>query len=331
MSLDRFRKVKYYIGAMSANSVDAILSMDDDIKSKIGFISSRRQIDCSGGYVNNWSTKSFKDYVRSKDKNFLLCRDHGGPDQGTEVDDGLESFIDDSEHLDIIHVDPWKKYQNLQEGSEITVSSILSIYEKNPRVFFEVGTEEAIRKFNNQDLLFFLNHLQENLSEEIFKKIVYCVVQSGVGLDLGSQLNTGKFDKNRLSEMIDICKDFGLLTKEHNSDYLNKQEMEKRFACGLDSANIAPEMGQIETRFYIKNFLKKDQELFEKVYNLCLDSRKWEKWVSSDFNPEVDRERLVLICGHYIFSHDHFPISLSANDKLLLWKTLQNKINSLIS
>ena len=46
-------------------------------------IASRRQIDSEefgGGYVNNWSTKSFADYVKKKDKkNFIiLSRDHGG-------------------------------------------------------------------------------------------------------------------------------------------------------------------------------------------------------------------------------------------------------------
>ena len=47
-------------------------------------IASRRQIDSSelgGGYVNNWTTESFSNYVKKKDKkkNVVLCRDHGGP------------------------------------------------------------------------------------------------------------------------------------------------------------------------------------------------------------------------------------------------------------
>ena len=47
-------------------------------------IASRRQIDCDsfgGGYVENWSTEEFSEYVKKNDrsKNIILARDHGGP------------------------------------------------------------------------------------------------------------------------------------------------------------------------------------------------------------------------------------------------------------
>ena len=52
-------------------------------------IASRRQIDSeqfNGGYVNNWTTSKFANYVKTKDKNtnIILSRDHCGPWQNNE-------------------------------------------------------------------------------------------------------------------------------------------------------------------------------------------------------------------------------------------------------
>ena len=76
-----------------------------------------------------------------------------------------------------------------------------------------------------------------------FNKIKYAVVQSGVGIDLGKRINTGKYDESRLSEFIDVCKHWKVLSKEHNGDYLTNQEIKDKFNVGLDALNIAPEFG----------------------------------------------------------------------------------------
>ena len=46
--------------------------------------------------------------------------------------------------------------------------------------------------------------------------------------------------------------------------------------------------------------------LFNKFFKTCLDSKKWVKWVSKDFKPEENKERLINICGHYVFSYPEF-------------------------
>ena len=58
--------IKFFIGPMSTNVVDAVIEVNNDNNLKIGFIPSRRQVECNGGYVNNWATKSFSKYVKSK-------------------------------------------------------------------------------------------------------------------------------------------------------------------------------------------------------------------------------------------------------------------------
>ena len=74
-----------------------------------------------------------------------------------------------------------------------------------------------------------LIHLRTKLEPEIFENIEYVVVQSGVGLDLGKQVNTGVFDPDRLRNMVSVCKKFGKKSKEHNGDYLTNQEIKDKF------------------------------------------------------------------------------------------------------
>ena len=56
------------------------------------------------------------------------------------------------------------------------------------------------------------------------------------------------------------------------------------------------------------NKLKVDNniELIDKFYKLCFDSKKWIKWVSKDFKPEENKEKLIEICGHYVFAKKEF-------------------------
>ena len=103
--------VKFFVGPMSKNVVDAVIEVNNDKNLKIGFIPSRRQVEYNGGYVNNWATESFSEYVKSKNNTIAIERDHGGPGQGYKDDDGIKSYEIDAKYFDIIHIDPWKKYQ----------------------------------------------------------------------------------------------------------------------------------------------------------------------------------------------------------------------------
>ena len=299
---------KYFIGPMSKNVVDAVIEANQNLKKSIGFIPSRRQVEYNGGYVNNWTTKSFSNYVKSYDPSILITRDHGGPGQGYSMDDGTDSYKEDANYFDIIHIDPWKKFPDYDAGLEQTIFGIKLCNATNPNCLFEVGTEEAIRVFSESDLSKLLGDLEKNLSKELFLKIKYGVVQSGVGLDLGNQINTGTFDPNRLRKMVEICDSYNILSKEHNGDYLSFDEMETRFEIGLNSINIAPEFGQLETDFFIEILKKTDDKLFEDFYNICFQSKRWEKWVDKSFNPEAEKEKVIKISGHYVFSEPNFII-----------------------
>jgi hypothetical protein len=166
--------------------------------------------------------------------------------------------------------------------------------------------------------------LRTNSEYEFFENIKYAVVQSGVGIDLGKQINTGKYDEARLSEFIDVCKRWGVLSKEHNGDYLSNQEIKDKFDIGLDAINIAPEFGQLETLCYLDHI----GDDFEQFYQLCYKSKRWEKWVDKDFVPHENKKELIKICGHYILSDENFKrIKPNIDDKIKI--RIKNKLREL--
>jgi len=312
---------KFYIGPMSKNVVDAVLEFNDETNNKIGFIPSRRQVEYDGGYVNNWTTKEFSRYVNGKT---IIERDHGGPGQGYKTDSGITSFTEDSKYLDIIHIDPWKIFSDYGSGLESTIQFIKLIYGLNPNILFEVGTEEAIRKFSVSEFNDLLIDLSRQLPLEMFSNIKYAVVQSGVGLDLGKRINTGTFDSDRLSDMVQICREFDILSKEHNGDYLTNSQIKTRFDMGLDSLNIAPEFGQLETHCYLQEF----RDNIENFYNICYKSKRWEKWVSNDFIPYENKEELIKICGHYVLSDKKFLL-IKPDIDIKIKLAIKNKLRDL--
>jgi len=317
---------KYYIGPMSKNVVDCVINHGQQYS--IGLIPSRRQVDYCGGYVNMWNTKTFSEYVRSFNSSVLLCRDHGGENQGQEPDDGLSSFLSDSEHFDLIHIDPFRVSNTMLDAAEKTKTAIQTI--SNSNLMYEVGTEEAIYRYQPEELKWFLDYLKMGLTEEQFSQIKYVVVQSGTRLDLSTRTNTGNFNKRRLKSFIKVVKKFGLMSKEHNGDYLTDSfDVELRFESGLDAINIAPEFGQIESEYYLEE-CKKDKALFDELYLICYNSGKWKKWVKDV--GRISESELIMTCFHYILSDEVFLKKIKSqflNADQLIQKRISSKLKLL--
>ena len=319
---------KYFIGPMSKNIVDSIIEFCNETENKIGLIPSRRQIEWDGGYVNNWITKDFSDYVNRKSNNIILQRDHSGPGQGQYNDNGFISLISDCKYLDLIHIDPWKKYPEYNDGLEWTIEMIKVCDAINPNLKYEIGTEEAIRRFEPGDLDKLAYDLKQKLEDDLFAKIKYLVIQSGTSLKGTNQ--TGHYDSQRLSDMIWIAKKYNLLSKEHNGDYIPVSIIKEKFDLGLDAINIAPEFGLIETQTYLDEI--DDSQLFKKYFQICYDSKKWVKWVNYDFDPYLNKKELIKICGHYILSNPEFLLEIKSQFPDIDQKiknNIKNKLNEL--
>lgn len=309
---------KYYICPMSKNIVDVVLEMDS---TNFGLIPTRRQIDWDGGYVNGWDTKSFYDYVKSKNNTIVLERDHAGELQGKSPDDGCISYAHDSNYFDIIHIDPWKFWSNdWVNGANATIKSIEYLYSLNKETRYEISTEESIKYFSDLELKEILNYCKVNLGSHLFENIEYVVVQSGVDLDLVNMKNIGIFNESRMKSFINVVKSFGKKCKEHNGDYLSNDELRIRFDNGVDSINIGPEIAQIETLTYL-DYMSDVQ--IEEFYEICLESKKWERWLPINFDFE-DKKKLIQVCGHYCFQLYDLP-----KIDIVVKENIENKLKSL--
>jgi hypothetical protein len=291
---------------MSKNVVDSVI--DFSLKyseKKITFIPSRRQIDHNSGYVNEWTSSSFSAYVKSKNNNILLERDHGGPGQGYCMDDGEESLLNDCNYMDIIHIDPWKTAVSMEDGINKTICLLKKCYEKNPNILFEIGTEESIYSMAVNDVELLILSVKENVSNEIFDNIKYLVIQCGTKLK--ACVNTGEYNEEKLQNMLNICKKYNVIAKEHNGDWVSIELINSKLAQGLTNINIAPELAEIETNVLLEKIKETNNvDVFETLFQLCYESKRWEKWVSSHFNPFDNKEKIIQISAHYIYSTSEF-------------------------
>jgi hypothetical protein len=314
-------ETKYYLGPMSLNIVDCVNKINNENeKCIIGLIPSRRQVEYSGGYVNNWTTQQFSHYVKQSCKYTTLQRDHGGRLQGNSIDDGKESYLQDIKNgFNIIHIDPWKSAENIKDGCIKSIDDINYCLSLNKNIKFEIGTEEAIYPYDENDLEFILNYLKQNLNHN-YHSIEYAVVQGGTKLK--DSINIGDYNLSKLKNMCDIANNYGLKSKEHNGDYLTKQQIDAKFEKGLSAINIAPEFGVEETKILLSLMNKQQVEQF---YNICFESKKWTKWVSNNFDL-TNKEELIKVCGHYNFTSEFVIKFVTPDMNSYIQNILKNKI-----
>ena len=341
--LDNYRQGKnctlLCIGPMSKNCVDATIELADQYKSPLMLIASRRQIDSEqfgGGYVENWSTKQFSDYVRSKDinKNIILARDHGGPWQNEieknkkmNLKDAMQSAkdsycadIDAGFHM--LHIDP-----SIDIHSQPTADQILErVYElydfswsyaqqKGKDIIFEIGTEEQSGSNNSkEELEYTLESMRKFCKNNKLPFPSFIVIQAGTRVM--ETKNIGSFDSPirianelppeiQIPQMIDICNKFGIFMKEHNTDYLSTDSLKWQPRLGIHAANIAPEFGVAETRAFI-SILKEGghNDLVDEFLKISYESMKWKKWMIK--NTDANDTDRAIIAGHYVFSSNEF-------------------------
>jgi tagatose-1,6-bisphosphate aldolase non-catalytic subunit AgaZ/GatZ len=323
------------VGPMSKNCVDATIELADQYKTPLMLIASRRQIDSEqfgGGYVENWTTKQFADYVNEKDvnKNIILARDHGGPwqnelekSQNMNLNEAMQS-AKDSYRADIdagfhmLHIDPSVDIHS-QPNIDQVLERVYELYDfcwsyaqqKNQDIIFEIGTEEQSGSNNSkEELEYTLDNIRKfcNINKIPFPSFV--VIQAGTRVI--ETKNIGSFDSPirvanelppeiQIPQMVNICHKYGIFMKAHNTDYLSTESLRWQPRLGVHAANIAPEFGVAETKAFVEILEKNNQnDLLDEFLRISYDSRKWEKWMLNNTNA-TDTDRAI-IAGHYIFS-----------------------------
>lgn len=291
---------KLFVSPTSENIIDSLLEISTIYP--LGIIASRNQIDFNSGYVSNFNTESFFNYIKEKTSNVILCRDHGGK-QNKKDNNDLKSLKKDCGFFDIIHIDAFKFFTSFNDSCNYTSNCIKMCLDINPNLYFEVGTEEAVFKYDPNFLDLYLEEISHKLSEKEFSRIKYAVGQSGAVIDVYSGKNDGILDLDKLLKFKHVSNKFKVLLKEHNGDYLNLASgIIPRFKNGLDAINIGPEFAQIENEIYF-NSIKDREDLKEEYYKICLNSDLWLNWIKEENTPE--KNLIIKSFGHYVFSELH--------------------------
>jgi fructose/tagatose bisphosphate aldolase len=319
--------MKLFLGPVSINTIDATIEFAENNNIELGLIPSRRQIDYDGGYVGDFNSQSFSKYVKDRTSKVKIFRDHGGESQGKSIkEDTFMSFYTDCTHFDFIHLDPFLKYKDINTAAQKTSEYLKFCDFVNPSIRYEVGTEQALREISTDELEEFILILNKSLTVEQFSKVKYLVIQCGTKLKNGK--NIGAYDKNKLKDMLAVAKRYGLISKEHNGDYQEANIIKEKFNLGLDCINIAPELGVIESSTIIEELNPNSMSI---LFQQCLNSGKWKKWVSDDFDPHKNKIELIKICGHYIYSSEEFKQFKKQNLSDVIDFTVKNKIKNKIA
>ncbi len=327
------RKTLLGIGPMSLNVVDSSIELANQYNLPLMLIASRRQIDSAnfgGGYVNNWTTEKFANYVKKKDKkkNIILCRDHGGPWQNNleitkkynlrqAMKSAKESYLQDIKNdFKIIHIDAsinLKSNNKINDALERTYELYEFCYAQAKKqkkdIIIEVGTEEQTGTTNTfEEIEFFLNKLVSFCELKKLPKLFFIVLQSGT--KVMEMKNIGIFEsivriKNELPveiqifKLLEICKKFGVYFKEHNTDYLTNESLKWHPFLGIHASNVAPEFGVEETKKLLELMNYYKPKLSKKFIELTVQSGKWKKWMLDKNASDVYK---TLIAGHYVYS-----------------------------
>ncbi len=343
------------VGPMSKNIVDACIELVEQYNVPLMMISSRRQIDSDifgGGYVNNWSTERYSNYIRSKSPNnkIILCRDHGGPWQNSleikkkyselkAMESAKRSYESDiNSNFKVIHIDT-----SLDINSTPKIDKVLDrtfeLYEhcfsyaskKKKEILFEVGTEEQSGVTNTyEETEYFLNKLSKFCKRNNLPKLFFIVLQSGT--KVMETRNIGTFEslvriKNEIPAEIqifkikEICKKYKVYFKQHNTDYLSDESLNWHPKLGIHAANVAPEFGVAETRNLL-NLMKKYKmlNLYDEFIDLCAKSNKWKKWKID--GSKLNDYQKTIICGHYLYSSEKGKAIIDETKSRLIKKNI---------
>lgn len=323
------------VGPMSANCIDATIELANDYEICMMLIASRRQIDSAkfgGGYVNNWTTEQFAQYVIDHDKKgkIFLARDHGGPWQNSiekeqklslrrAMESAKESYRADIEAgFQIIHIDTSVDIYG-QPNVDEALERLYELYEfcwscaqhLDRKILFEIGTEEQSGSTDREEELEYTLHSVNMFCRNNKLPLpMFVVVQAGTRVLETS--NVGSFDSPvrvadeippeiQIPKMIDLCRKYNIFMKAHNTDYLSNEALQWYPRLGIHAANVAPEFGVAETKALVSVLENNGLfELAERFLDVSYKSGKWEKWMMKDTKATA-RERAI-IAGHYVFA-----------------------------
>ncbi|MSR70968.1 hypothetical protein EXS62_02935 [Candidatus Kaiserbacteria bacterium] len=294
--------IELAIGPMSPETVEATFRYSHFHRVPLMLIASKSQVDYAGGYVNGWTTKTYMDFVGEMRTTYnnaqvKICRDHCGPGFNGNYDlaDTYATIDEDiRQGFDLIHIDYCHFKGPRDEQRAETKKAIEHCLAQKPTVQIEIGTDE------NTGANYSLPNLAEWEKEiDFFKSFCtpeFYVVQTG---SLVKEINqAGTFNAAFVEQVSKMLKTKNLKLKEHNADYLPKDDIAARRGI-VDAQNIAPQLGVVQTQTVLTKCLIYGIPIDEFVRTVH-DGGKWKKWMHTNTADNI--LLTVAIAGHYHFT-----------------------------
>ena len=310
---------------MSKEIIDILADHTVDEEYPLMIIASRNQVDYNSGYV--CTTQELADLVKDKKtENLLLCRDHCGPyfadsDKGLTLEEAMLQCkrtieADIAAGFDLIHIDVSKITENQLDYGKELIDYALSL---NPAIKLEFGSEDN----TGVDVASSIGRLEPQLAflEQYKDNVVFFVTQTG---SLTKDGQAGNFNVETNKQVGEQIRAAGFLFKEHNADYFTAEDIQNRINAGVDSLNIAPQLGKLQTDT-LKEFAP--QDAWDKFADYVYSQNKWQRWVA----PGVtDKDLAVSVSGHYCFNSDEYRNVLASIDIVKFIGELIVRINNLL-
>jgi len=325
LKADNMKQFKLGFGPMSKEIIEILARHTKENNYPLMIIASRNQVDYVTGYVCTAAelAEQIKEY---RNPNLLLCRDHCGPyfsdlDRGLTIEDAMDRCMktisaDIAAGFDLIHIDVSRIKDNQLHHAKSLIEYALNL---NPDIMLEFGSEDNTGIDINSSLaridvqLGFLNPYKNNVK--------FFVSQTG---SLTKDGQAGTFDVARNKEVGEQIRAAGFLFKEHNADYFTAEDIQQRIDAGLDSLNIAPQLGVIQTTL-LKQFAPTD--LWTTFSDLVYSQNYWQRWVPEGI---TDKDIAVNVSGHYLFSSQTYKDIIAGIDYDKFKSQLAKQITELL-
>lgn len=320
------------VGPMSMEIVEAVYRYSHYHRKDLMLIASKNQIDHNGGYVNRWNTQEFMAFIKTMDSKYpnskvRVCRDHCGPGFNGiyDLQDTYKTIGEDIRcGFDLIHIDLCHMQGTNSEKLEESKKAIEYCLKLNPEISLEIGTDENLGD----------NYSVSNLEEmecEVdfftrFCKPEFYVIQTG---SLVKEINqVGKFNESFVKRASEMLRKKGLKLKEHNADYLSKDEIIFRKGI-VDSQNIAPQLGVVQT-MHVLNKCRVYGIDYTNFENIVYLGGKWKKWLNK--NTPENKFLCLVIAGHYHFSSPEYKeISSKLEERENISESIIDRIMEVIN
>lgn len=319
------KQFKLGFGPMSKEIIAILAAHTKESNYPLMIIASRNQVDFDTGYVCT-TLELAAQVAEFRNTNLLVCRDHCGPyfsdlDKGIGLEMAMERCkntiqADIAAGFDLLHIDVSRVTDAPLVAARELIEFALNL---KPSIMIEFGSEDntgidvdsSIGRIEGQ--LEFLRTYKNNVK--------FFVSQTG---SLTKDSQAGSFDIERNRAAGEQIRAEGYLFKEHNADYFTAADIELRQQAGIDSLNIAPQLGKIQTDL-LKEVAPAD--VWSKFSDYVYSKNYWQRWVA----PGVtDQEIATSVSGHYCFGSDEYQAVIAAIDYDKFKLELANRITQLL-